>query len=780
MSVFEIENIPLELRQKFNWVMWRYEERNGKKTKVPYLDLGVKAQSNSGSWKTFEGALWLASENGFDGIGFMFGKDDDYIGIDIDHCIENGVINEFAQNIIDSLDSWTEISPSGTGIHIVIKGSLPDKIQGSGRKNAKHGLEIYRHSRFFTVTSNLECNLEIFERSDELEEIIDTYFDDSDLKGKADLSLYSEDKLNFSNEQLWEAMFESKKGQDIKELYSGKLINNDHSSSDLALCNYLAFWTGNSATRMDSMFRESALIRDKWDRIHFGDTGETYGERTIAMAISSTTSTILDNQNNKQLEQANFTIHTKVPEPSGREFNLTDVGNAERVADMYGNRIRNVHSNWFTWDGKRWKSGGENDVRNLITDCFRKLAIECIGDEDKKHILKHALKCEGASARDNMMKEMKPKLAAEMSDFDSNKYLLNLENGVLDLKTGVLKPHNMSFMMTKLSDVRYDKNATCPNWLNYLKTTIRDDNGETDYELIDYLQKLVGYSLTGDTTEQGIYFLFGDGRNGKSVFINMIQKLLGEYSANAETSSFVKTNSSGGANSDIARLCGSRFVASSEIEDGKSLDEQLVKKITGCEPITARFMYKDFFDFIPEFKIVFATNYKPNIKGGDNGIWRRVKLIPFTYVIPKEDVDYYLEDKLSLEMSGILNWALEGCIKWQKERLIEPKRVKDATNSYKEESDPILPFIDEMCFSDNSVKTTAKKIFEEYKTWCYRNDEEALGKQTFYNKLNSKGFIKRKGPGNKDFIFGLTLNTEKPYSISPQSNNTNQKVIKLN
>lgn len=779
--MFDINNVPLELRQRFQWIVWAYEERNGKKTKVPYLERGMKAQSNSGSWKTFEGACIIAQDQGFDGIGFMFSKEDDYIGIDIDHCIdENGVMSPFAQEIVDSLDSWTEISPSGTGIHIVIKGSLPDKIQGSGRKNVKTGLEIYRHSRFFTVSSNLLCNLEIFERSDELEEIMDKYFDDSDLQGKADLSLYEDDKIKFSNKELWKVMFESKKGEDIKELYGGRLINNDHSSSDLALCNYLAFWTGNSATRMDSMFRETNLIRDKWDRIHFGDTGETYGERTIAKAIASTTSTILDSQNSKQLEQANFVIHTKVPEPSGRNFNLTDVGNAERVVDMYGNRIRNVHSSWFTWDGKRWKPNGDNDVRNLITDCFRKLAKECIGDEDKKHILKHALKCEGASARDNMMKEMKPRVSAEMSDFDSNKYLLNLENGVLDLKTGILKPHDMSYMMTKISNVSYNKNATCPNWINYLNTTIRDENGNTDHELINYLQKLVGYSLTGDTTEQGIYFLFGDGRNGKSVFINVIQKLLGEYSANAETSTFIKTNSSGGANSDIARLCGSRFVASSEIEDGKSLDEQLVKKITGCEPITARFMYKDFFDFVPEFKIVFATNYKPNIKGGDNGIWRRVKLIPFTYVIPKEDVDYYLEDKLLLEMSGILNWALEGCLKWQKERLIEPKRVKDATNNYKEESDPILPFIEEMCFDNKEAKTTAKKVFEEYKTWCYRNDEEALGKQTFYNKLNSKGFIKKKGPANKDYIFGLGLNSESHMFSSPQCNNSNQKVIKLN
>lgn len=758
---YNFNEIPEELKSRFQWVMWRFEDRNGKATKVPYIDYGVMAQSNNTAWKTFEGAVYLSQEGNFDGIGFMFSKEDDYIGIDIDHCVENGKPNEFAQSVIDALDSYTEFSPSGEGIHIIVKGSLPDKISGTGRKSAKHGLEIYRYGRYFTFTGNRENSNDIYERSDELEEIIDQYFDDSDLKGKADLSLYGEDKIKVPNEILWDRMFKSAKGRDIQELYSGKLINNDHSSSDLALCNYLAFWTGNSATRMDSMFRESALIRDKWDRIHFGDTGETYGERTIAMAISSTTSTVLDNASDK--EEFMFTIHTDTPREVQKNFILSDLGNAERISAEYGHVIRYVKgATWYVWDGKRWCEGEEDKVERITSKCLRRLFES--EDEDER---KWAMKCEARSRRLNAIGDLKALVPAVRDDFDKHKYLLNVENGVVNLKDGTFKNHDKELMLTKITNVSYNKDSSCPQWIGFLESIFKNQEGETDYELIEYVQKMIGYALTADISEQSMFFLYGGGRNGKSVFINTIKHLLGDYAKQTNSNTFIaKKNDNGGANSDIARLVSSRFVSAIESEDGQKLSESLVKQITGGEPMTARFMYQDLFEFIPEFKVFFTTNHRPIVKGVDNGIWRRIKLIPFSVTIKSEDVDKHLSDKLSTEMSGILNWAIEGCTKWQREGLEEPESIKGATHDYKDDMDKVQPFIIDSCFLNENAKIEARELYNAYVHWCLDEGEEKLTNRAFYRMLTNKGLTKDRGTGNKMYMFGIGLN-EQNYKYLP-------------
>lgn len=252
--------------------------------------------NNRRTWSTFATAVKFYLEGDYDGIGFVFSRQDNYIGIDIDKCVVDGKTNTLATEVIDTLDSYTEFSPSKNGIHIIIKGNLPQSVLGTGRKNTKHGLEIYSYGRYFSFTGNRENSNDVYERTDELAEVFEKYFDDSDIQGRVNLAEFEKDEIKISNEALWERMFRSKNGDEIRSLFNGNLINDDHSASDLALCNHLAFWTGKSATRMDAMFRESGLIREKWDIIHFRETNETYGERTIATAISSTSTTILDNK----------------------------------------------------------------------------------------------------------------------------------------------------------------------------------------------------------------------------------------------------------------------------------------------------------------------------------------------------------------------------------------------------------------------------------------------------------------------------------------------------
>ena len=779
---YDFNSIPSELKMLPQWILWKYEilEGKDKPTKVPYQPDGEKASTNNPrTWSTFPTILKFYLEKDFDGIGFVFSKREQYIGIDIDNCVDDqGEINNFATDIIDLLDSYTEFSPSRKGLHVIVKGNLPQNFVGTGRKNDKLGLEIYSYGRYFTFTGNRENSNEIFDRTDEVAELLEKFFDDTEARSLVDLSDYANDDIKLSNSELWERMFRAKNGDEIRALYEGKLIiNNDWSNSDQALCNHLAFWTGKSYTRMDSMFRESGLMRDKWDIVHYSN-GDTYGEHTINKAITDTHTTILDHK-----EDFSFLFHNDDDveddaRPTNQKFMLTEMGNAERIVAEYGHVIRFVNgAGWFTWDGKRWKEDKSRKVERITSKTLRKL----LKSEDEREV-KWGKQCEKRAIRMNSIKDMIPLVPAQREEFDTHPYLMNVENGVIDLKTGELLLHDRDLMLTKLTNIEYKKGADCPNWKSFLESIFKDEKGETDFELIDFIQKSIGYSLTSDISEQVMFFLYGGGRNGKSTFINTVKSLLGDYAKQTNSETFIKKKNDNGASNDIARLAGARFVSAVESEEGQQLSEGLVKQITGGEPITARFLRQEFFEFQPEFKVFFTTNHKPIIKGIDEGIWRRVRMIPFTVTIPKESIDRKLPEKLSMEISGILNWAIEGCLKWQKEGLGEPKSIKEATNSYKEEMDIIEPFIVDMCFLNPLAKIEAKELYAAYSRWCDSEGEIALKNRTFYRLLENKSIHKKRGAKGKTYLYGVGLQKEsyrylqKPDDSATSSNTENHSV----
>lgn len=773
---YNFNEIPAELKALPQWILWKFEMRNGKQTKVPCQVTGEMAQANNRrTWSTFATAVKFYLEGDYDGIGFVFSRQDNYIGIDIDKCVTDGKTNTFATEIINTLDSYTEFSPSGNGIHIIIRGGLPQSVLGTGRKNTKHGLEIYSYGRFFTFTGKRENSNDVYDRTDELAEVFEQYFDDSDIQGRVNLAEFEKDEIKISNEALWERMFRSKNGDEIRSMYNGNLINNDHSATDLALCNHLAFWTGKSATRMDAMFRETSLIRDKWDVIHFSDTNETYGERTIGVAISSTSTTILDNK--QQFEEFSFDfIHEDVAEvvedKPKRKFKLTEMGNAERIAYEYGHVIKYINDiGWFIWDGKRWKVDTKKEIERITAKVLRSLS-----KSDDEAEGKWSRMCERRNIRMNSIKDLMPLVPGERGDFDRHKFLFNVENGVVDLKTGKLLQHDRELGLTKITNIAFDENAKCPEWLKFLNQIFLGDQA-----LVEYMQRLIGYSLTGDISEQIMMFLVGGGSNGKSTFINTIKDLMGDYGKQAKSDTFIKKKESG-ANNDIARLVGSRFVSAIESEEGEKLADSFVKQITGGEPVLARFLRQEFFEFIPEFKVFFTTNHKPIIGGLDEGIWRRVKLIPFNLSLPAHKRDKRLPEKLSLEMPGILNWAIEGCMKWQRDGLKEPKVVAEATGKYKDDMDILAPFLDEICYveerENESIMIEAKELYNTYERWCFNSGERSLGNRSFYRMLETKGFGKTKGTGNKTFLTGITLNERKPVTkgVTETSENSKFKV----
>jgi len=334
-----------------------------------------------------------------------------------------------------------------------------------------------------------------------------------------------------------------------------------------------------------------------------------------------------------------------------------------------------------------------------------------------------------------------PDVIINPSQLDRDPYLLNINGGTLDLRTGSLKVPTPSDYISKLAPVDYDPTAECPVWLSFLDR-IMDGNKE----LVGFLQKAIGYSLTGDTGEQCFFFIYGSGANGKSTLLNTVRALLGDYAMQAAPEILMAKDRTGGASPELARLPGSRFVATSETEDGQHFAEAALKQMTGQDTITARFLFKDFFEFKPQFKIWFGTNHKPVIKGTDNAIWRRIHLIPFSVSIPPEEQDRNLEKKLLAELSGILNWALIGCMEWQKYGLQPPEEVKAAVKEYRKDMDVFSQFVEERCIESSTAVALHSELYLDYEQWCKDNHIWVLSSKKFGQTLKERGFTKELTP----------------------------------
>ena len=437
------------------------------------------------------------------------------------------------------------------------------------------------------------------------------------------------------------------------------------------------------------------------------------------------------------LDQLIDLVEATVPKEPKGGFALTDLGNAERLVRRHGQNIRYNYDSgkWLFWDGIRWTEAVKGEIQQFAKETIRAIPEEAgtTDDDHRKAILKHALRSESDVRLQAMIKLAQSEVPLEQGELDRNEWILNTLSGSIDLRTGKLKPHNRSDFISKLAPVGYDPDAQYPVWTSFLNE-IFDRNAE----LITFVQRAVGYSLTGDTSEQCLFILYGSGANGKSTFIETVRALLGDYARQADSSAFlVRRNDT--ATNDLARLSGARFVSASETGVGRSFNEVIIKQLTGGEPITARFLYGEFFEFLPVLKIWMATNHKPTIKGTDDGIWRRIRLIPFNVTIPQNRQDPRLIAKLQDELPGILNWALKGCLAWQTERLSEPDAVANSTADYRQEQDQLGPFFDDCCAFDESSEVMTADLWTAYKTWCESSGEKPVNTKTMAAGLRSRG-----------------------------------------
>ncbi|OSZ74611.1 phage/plasmid primase, P4 family [Hydrogenophaga sp. IBVHS1] len=432
---------------------------------------------------------------------------------------------------------------------------------------------------------------------------------------------------------------------------------------------------------------------------------------------------------------------------------LNDTGNAMRFGVRHvGEVIYVPNRGWYVWDGLRWRRDGMGKVMELAKQVARDIFKEAdvVNDDGlQKRVRQHAtssLKAANLEAALKLARSL-PELVVDVDQLDSHDMFLGVANGVIDLRTGKLQEAQRDQLITRHSLVVFDAKATCPQFLAFL-----DQVTGGDKTLMHYLQRVVGYALTGLTEEQCLFFLYGGGANGKSVFLNVVKEVLGSDLACQTPSETLMVKKSGGTN-DIARLQNVRAVIANEVEDGNLLAEALVKQMTGGERLSARFHYQEFFEYMPKFKLFVAGNHKPVIRGRDDGIWRRVRLIPFTVTIPKAQQDAQLQIKLRAELPGILNWAIKGCIAWQKKGLSEPKIISDAVDAYREEMDVIGAWQKDCCTVGPLLETKASEAYQSYKHWCERNGYRPMANGNFGRDLAA--IFKRVSRKDGNFYVGV-------------------------
>ena len=425
-----------------------------------------------------------------------------------------------------------------------------------------------------------------------------------------------------------------------------------------------------------------------------------------------------------------------------RRFAHTDLGNAERLAATHGHNLRYCHEwgRWLVWTGRRWEDDRRGLVNQQAKRAVRQIYAEAAGitDEDlRKEIVKWGLRSEAKTRIDAMvgLAQSEPGLPVTVDELDAHPWLLNVANGTVDLRTGALRAHSRQDLITKQAPTAYDPDARCPTWLAFLDTVMA---GRQD--LIEFLRRAVGYSLTGDVSEQVVFFAYGLGANGKTTLAETITAMLGDYAQKAPRGMLtMRPGAADGVPNDIARLPGARFVVSNEVEEGRRLAEAQVKDLAGGDTLTARFMRGEFFEFRPTHKLWIYGNHKPVIRGTDEGIWRRMRLIPFEVTIPAAKQDRRLAQKLRAELPGILAWAVQGCLDWQKDGLSAPAEVTEATAAYRAEMDVLADFLTDKCILAPSAAVTKAALFTTYQTWCEVNRERPLGKIAFGARLKERG-----------------------------------------
>jgi len=443
----------------------------------------------------------------------------------------------------------------------------------------------------------------------------------------------------------------------------------------------------------------------------------------------------------------------------------TDLGNAERLVRLYGDQIRYCYERktWFIWNGKVWEPDMGATINALakstVLNIYREAADEP-DDNRRKMLVDHARRSESDTRIKAMLSraESEEGIPIKVTDMDDDHWLLNCQNGIVDLKTGRLLRHDPARLMTQITTTEYDPDAPYPLWRSFIEWVTRDDE-----ELATFIQRALGYSLTGDISEQILLFCYGLGGNGKTTLTSTFHTLMGDYAGKLQADDLMISDhkSGGGPTEGLANLFNKRYALGSEVRDGKRLDVGLIKDLCGGEVMNARHLYEREFKFRPTCTLWLYGNKKPVIRDTSLAVWRRVKLVPFTRTVKDAERDRKLEEKMERdELPGILSWAILGCLDWQRLGLNDPEAVTSATRDYREEEDVLGEWLAECCYLDSMASMLKAELKGNYTAWCQENKHDEVKRGTFKGSLEERGITSFRGTLNKHYWKGIRLLTD--------------------
>ena len=784
-----------ELKQYKRWVCWKATQgKNGETTKVPYeaVPAGARwAKSNDpDTWRPYETAASVAKAAGFNGVGFVLGADLPYTCIDLDHCVnrETGEMKEPAATIVTMIreagGTYIEYSPSNTGVHIWLRGEMPTAKKG-GIKRSEIGVELYQAGRYITVTGEPLDNVPIVDMQSVLDEIINTY---GGLKGKqtgpaapatheivtrgeklnevATQAAFDDDTLigkarNAGNKQKFIALFDR---GDVAA------YGNDDSRADAALLAMLAYWTNGNAVQMGRLFLRSKLAETLSRKQHHE---ADYLRRSIAATLKHWEA------GGRKHYDPSYSSQGK-ESPAGQikilltKETLRSSNEAPLMMRQYGACIRycTTFKSWLHYTGKKWEPFTRAEMLQ-----YAKKTIDSI----KAAILSEMKTTEGGSERMKELTALLPRVITqydrrpladivgtaegikpcEATIFDTEPMFLNCDNGVLDLKTGKLSPHKPAQMLMKNTGVVYTGQYHSSLWSDTMAAILPDPATR------EYMQKALGYALSGSVKRHECYFLKGDGGNGKGIVLETVAAVMGDYATTITIDTLLTSrenkNKGAGATPQIAKLKGIRLAICSESELDRTFNAATLKNLTGGDQLTGRMLYQNLIEFKPTHKIFFSSNYSPMLKdSNDKGVRRRLVIIPFDVTFSKEagNLDLDLGEKLATKENheDVLTWLVEGWQKYQREGLNPSPRMKREMINYYESNDYIGDFLLDHCDLGGGRKILRSALYGAFRQ-VYFNEcgQYPMSARAFYQIIEKRPGISQKREKVGRYLMGIDL-----------------------
>lgn len=743
----KLSNLPSELTNNGLFCTWKFQPQRGK---VPY-DPVTNNLAKSNDKTTFHNyqtiLMYVPQYYGFNSQGQVtgglgLGIFNGFSAIDIDDCIdkETGVVSDMALDIVDFMKSYTEYSPSGTGLRILFKTPTNFDKERYYIKNSNNNLEIYiseQSPRYVTITGNRFNDEYVNINELDITYVLDKYMQRNtktykkvptikitDIDSRIDKAL--------TNDPLFNDIYHSK-----ADGFDGR-----GNETDLKFMNMLARILNGDTEAMNIAFMGSPYYHSK-DDAHKNkwEVRESYRLETISKAVGN------------YHQQRLYATET---------FAFNDTTNATQFAKAYQGRVRwNIENNvWMLWNGEYWEVDMFDRIKQyaeIVIEQMRQQVLNETNLETRKKMTQNINRILNTHGKQAMITEAKHLDGIPITNnmFDHDKDSINTADGIINLKTGDVTPHDPNALHSKYIPYKVDNNPP-KLWLKFLSETYLDNP-----ELIDYVQRLIGYTLTGHTTEQSWYVFFGDGSNGKSLLWEIVLKLIGSYGNTATAELLIDNKYAGDKNEQqLARLVGARLVIVEETEQNAKLKESTIKNLTSSYgDVVARVLYGMQFSYRPQFKTIMTTNYKPIIRGMDHGIWRRTKLIPHNIVVPDSKQDRLLGHKLEQELPQILSWAIEGAKKYYESGLNEPKVINDQVSEYKSDMNVIERWIIDNCEQDHEYRETSSNLYKNFLKYVSDNNEPMkIARNAFGTALKRK-FESKRVMGAHSFL-GVRLRTK--------------------